>query len=212
VFDGTIWPPAVSTTGTFIGTPILGLALNDGTKPFFGALVLSSIDNVDVNTGTAPDEVALRFALPFPAVVTGMTWHGYNTAGSDYDAILYDMADTVLASVSMNGNHCSIVSGVDSNPQGTRCLFFEDEPLLLDANTPYRLAIKPTAANTLGVYSLTVPSAADFDAWPFKQSWYKSHRTDGGSWTDTTTTRPAMGLLVSGLSEDTTVLFVGGPG
>ncbi len=125
LYNGTIWPaPIWPANGTFVGTSILGLEFADGSKPFFGALVLSAINTVAIASNTNPDEIALRFRVPMSCSIVGMTWHGYNTANSDYQAILYDTDDTVLASISMNGNHVSITSGVDSNPQGTRCLFY----------------------------------------------------------------------------------------
>ena len=136
-----------------------------------------------------------------------MTWHGYNEANSDYQVVLYSDSDSILASITMNGNHISSIKDVDFGYQGTRCLFFSSKVDIVP-NTIYRLAIKPTTTNNIGIYAISVSDAADFDSWPFKQRWYRTHRTDSGTWTDTTTSRPAIGLLVDAFSDGQATILV----
>jgi hypothetical protein len=71
-------------------------------------------------------------------------------------------------------------------------------PTELAAGT-YRLIFKPTTTSHVTLYHYDVPSNAHFAAAEVGIGWYYTQRTDGGSWTDTDTKRPLMGLLFDGV-------------
>jgi hypothetical protein len=69
----------------------------------------------------------------------------------------------------------------------------------IEANTTYRLALKPTTGTNIAVDNLTVSSNTYFQAVPPGIEWYQSTRTDAGAWTDFSNIRPLGGLLINGI-------------
>ncbi len=91
--------------------PCFWLQYDDGTYAYIpGAQPISAINNVTFNSGSASDEYALKFTLPFPAKMRGfgvMTQEGAGSAGN-FDVILYDSdASTTAASVIAASPSCA---------------------------------------------------------------------------------------------------------
>lgn len=80
-------------------------------------------------------------------------------------------------------------------------LWFQDASLTtLLAGTEYRLALSPQdATNNVALHQINVASNADLEAFPGGLNWYFSSRS-GGAWSDTTTSRPLVELIVSDLT------------
>lgn len=202
----TIWGGASysadGTTGSYVKgsasmVPILALKYDDGTYAHFGGdmvFPIQTINTISIGTGSTPDEVAMKFSLPYKARVAG-AWFWMNNA-QDAEVILYDNASSVLA------NH---VYDKDLNIGGATILprrVYFSSSIQLSAGTTYRLALKPQAASTCSFYSYVCPSSAYMDAMPWGAGNVYSSRTDAGAWSDGTAEQLLCGLILDGLSDD----------
>lgn len=174
--------------------PILALKYDDGTYAHIGWWVqpVLTVASTQFNSGSTPDERGMIVRFPFPAKVSGYwIWADRLVNGRSYDVVLYDSdGSTALATDS--------TSGYEQN--GAQVGKFSSE-LTLSADTDYRLVMKPTSGNNVAIYEATVQDAAHFAAWPGGQNWHATERTDAGSWSQTTTRRPYMGLLVTAVDD-----------
>ena len=68
-------------------------------------------------------------------------------------------------------------------------------PHVLSINSNYRLVLKPGASDIKND-EWVVDSASILDAWEGGSKMHLTTRVDAGSWTETTTTRPDMGLII----------------
>jgi hypothetical protein len=103
---------------------------------------------------------------------------------------------TVLQTITLDTD---IVS--TSNPGIFRNgIYFFDETTLatLTGGSQYRVGIQAqeTAAN-LAIRTLDMAAAADLDAYPFGTAWFLSTRADAGTWSDDTTKRPLIELIIA---------------
>lgn len=144
------------------------------------------------NSGSTPDERGLRFQLPFQAECVGAwAWLDIEAA---CDLVLYDSdGTTVLVAVSL-----SSAIRPSLNPEAA---FVPFAPQTLLANTTYRLTVKPTTGSNVSLQDYDVDTSALLQASPGGTTWYYTHRTDAGAWTDTNTKRPWMGLALSGVDD-----------
>jgi hypothetical protein len=176
----------------------LALKYDDGTyaAPWGPCYPISTTATVNYGSGSTPDERALYFSFPVAVTVDG-GWYQIDL-NANVDIVLYDSDGTTpLATLSLDGDY-----GLAQQPH-PRWFKFASEVALL-ASTNYRLAVKPTTATTVGVYEMTTASAAIMAALP-GGAWHLSTRTDAGSWTQTTTTRPFAGLHVTKVADDALV-------
>lgn len=174
--------------------PAVSLEYNDGSiEHIFSTEPIESITNLTVNSGTTPDEIALRFTVPWPCRVRGMWLHS-DTDGN-WVAILYNSASSALLTSNT----------IDRDYRRTnRHNYGEYEfnsTADLVAGDVYRMAVRPTGGNSIKVRVETIQSAAIMDAMNGGIALYMSERTDAGSWTDTTTERPRIGILISGFDD-----------
>lgn len=144
-----------------------------------------------LNTGASPDEVGNYFQVPFTMRAYGFFLY----ADVDYDLTLSLLAadNTVLANRVLKadyrlgtGNATSYIN-FDSDPAGT---------VTLQPSTWYRMIITPSSASNCAVWYLTVPSAAAMAVLDGGTLCYATSRVDGGAWTDLTTRRWAIALLI----------------
>lgn len=142
-----------------------------------------------LNTGTTPDEVALKFQVPVEVSCSG-AWVMCDLDG-EASIILY-AADgtTVLASA-------TFLSAERADTAVRQMEFLWGADVTLAAATVYYLAVKPTTATSLTVRYVDVPSAGDMDALPGGQTCIWSQRTDGGAWADTTTKRLKAAVMLN---------------
>jgi hypothetical protein len=191
--NGTSW------TRTTIAYTSFTLKYADGTYEALsglGAPLLSS-DGTTFNSSSTPDEIGLIFSLPVSMAIGGAWVAAYpNADGGDFDTILYDSdGSSVLASYA----HDSDFYGQLEPPQ-THFLPVWWAPVSLSASTTYRLVVKPTTTTNILVRSATFNSAALTGVMGGGE-WHLTERTDAGSWTETTTERPFMGLLVTSVDD-----------
>lgn len=145
------------------------------------------------NVDSTPDENGLKFTLTAPVRVSG-AWIAVDRDG-DCDVVLYGSdGATVLASVSLDKD-----IDQSTTPRLSMVMFSSSVSLL--ANTAYRLVIKPTTVTSLTLYGLTVNAASLLDQMGGGQALHLTTRTDSGAWTDTTTSRPHLGLIIDGIDD-----------
>lgn len=176
--------------------PLLALKYADGTYAEF-PLNVSPVSSAGFlgtpfNSGSTPDERALRFQVPVSMRVRGCwLWVDIDAAA---DVILYDNADNVLTSISLDPDQRG---GTSAN------LVYVTFPaqVTLSASTVYRLALLPTTVTNVNLFAGDVNTAALMAAVAGGEELYLSTRTDAGAWTDTDTTRPLMGLILDGIDD-----------
>ena len=180
---------------------------SDGTVAVAGFMPSSSVTVTSFNTGSAADEIGNIFQFPFPTQCVGATLMGSATAFvQDFQVILYDSdGSTALATVTVDKDQVAGVSG---------SYYFRWAPVSLLANTNYRIVIKPTTGSSVDIVEWAVNAALTLDSYDGGQNFYKTARADAGSWTQTTTGRTSIAVLVQGYdggggSSTTAYTYVG---
>jgi len=192
-------PTMLLKTASWAGqarVPNVLLGFSDGTfGTLDGSWPVSAVGLIDFNSGTNPNENALEFSLPFPCKVEGGWLFCGGTAGSPFEARLYDGT-----SVMTNGS-VSIDPGYWFNPSDQCVPFTFPGEVELAANTTYRLAFAPLSGTDIRVRYFDVATANHFQAHAGGTSW-KFNTRNGGAWgTATDTRRLFCGLRVSSLSD-----------
>lgn len=175
--------------------PLLALKYNDGTYEHLGPHIypLSVLNAPAFNNGSTPDERGMIFQFP-ASVKVGGCWVGIDQDEA-VDIVLYDSDGTTpLVTVSLDKD-------VRAGTAGQIVTHFFSSDVSLLANTNYRLAVKPTTGTNISTYDFDVNAAALLNAVEGGQNWHYTQRTDAGAWTQTTTKRPFMGLLVTAIDD-----------
>jgi hypothetical protein len=169
--------------------PNIILEYDDGTfGTLEGGMPCSAITTTNLNTGSTPDEMGLKFRVPFPCKVDG-AWFGAASAQASRDfSILFD-----TATVSIDADTVRTTAGAPN-----RVGFSE---VTLAANTDYYLSFRPDTASNNTVQDITVADANHFTCYPGGTSWHLATRTNAGAWSDTTTRRPLCGFRISALDD-----------
>ena len=183
-FYSTSWTKAGSAAYLTIG-------YSDGTyEPIFLLPVNSQTTYTNFNSSSVPDERALRFSLPYPVTVQGF-WGDFGY-GANFDIVLYEGTTALLTYSVVNVNKQA------GSQYGT---YLFNSSVNLSKDTVYRLAIKPTTTTNVSVLEITVNTAAMLDMLSGGQAFHFSSRADAGAWSDTTTRRPIMGLILSAADD-----------
>ena len=180
----------------FLAGPRLALRYNDGS---YVALLgnaypyLNPDITVSVRSDTTPDEVGNIFQVPFTCAVGGC-WVDMDL-DSVCDIVLYDSdGASVLATASCDPDvRQTTVSRMTP-------LWFSTD-VTLAVNTNYRLVVKPTTASFVTPKAFSVNTASLLDGFPMGQTMHRTERTDAGAWTETTTQRMYMGLVITKLDD-----------
>ncbi len=188
---------ADASTGTYVKTttsqPIVVLKYDDSTYALPTAGVgygpVTTFTNTSYASNSTPDEYASTLQFPFGVRVIG-AWARMDL-NDDCDLVLYS-GTSALATTSIDKDITA------SNVAGLFAGYFASSQTL-SANTTYRIAVKPTTTTTSQIYRFTFPSTAIMNAQAPGSNWYESTRTDAGSWSDTTTNRPVVGLILDGI-------------
>lgn len=183
-----------------------------GAVPFPGLLPLNgSGASVSFNSGTNPNERALKLVAPAKMRVIGLSLAMFNNAaGSDVTFSIWDSTDnpgagpTPLAQTSLDGDY-----PYSATADGVVHVFFA-APLTLTAGSTYYIGVKPTTANNIGLMELSAAGtgASSTGIRAFGIGTVTAHlstrqwvSTDPGAWTDTTTTLPAISLIVDQIDD-----------
>jgi hypothetical protein len=145
-------------------------------------------------SNSTPDERGIKFSLPWPVQVCGF-WAFVDLDPADVTVKLYDSdGSTVLESLAIDKDQ-----QVSAISRPSHYLF--DTVVNLSKDTDYRLTLLPGSTTSVSIGHLTVNAAANWQAFPGGEDFHYTHRTDAGAWTDVTTERPLLGLLVSGFDD-----------
>ncbi len=175
---------------------VCAIKYDDGSVPPCGLLPVATTTNptVTIDETSTPDEVGIKFTLPFACTVAGMAMKAV-FAGRLFDVHLYDGSDNVLASL----------TGIDTDKSGNvhalGTYLFSAEVNLAPVTT-YRLTMAPkSGAASVSVPKVTFDASSTRSAWPGGANAVWTQRTDGGAWTDTDTAISVLELLVSKLDD-----------
>lgn len=177
--------------------PSIALEMSDGTYlPIFGHYPVTGVNAVTYNSGSASDERGNRFISPFACRAVGAwVWHNGIGANVAFDVVLYDTAGTVAASGSFDGDRQQSVGTAG----GLFIPFTASVTIAAATGSPYRVVLKPTSASNVTLLDIDVAVAAILDSLPGGAAWHYTERADAGAWSDTTTKRAMIGLLLDGL-------------
>lgn len=179
--------------GFKLGQMCVGVKWSGGTWGNIGTLPISARSYLTYASNTAVnDEVALKVAIPFACRCVGIWSAVRSAAGADFDAVLYN-GTTSMASTSIDGDLYPSVFDYR--------LHYFATPQSLSAGTTYYAAIKPTTTTAILLPYLDVNAAAIWAAMPGLSSAAWSYRVDAGSWSDTATRRPMIGLIIDQLDD-----------
>lgn len=172
------------------GTANLAIKFNDNSfmRNVFHAV--SAYNQIGpLASDTTPDEIGIVLVPEVTIQVSGV-W----VLGGDTNAQIrvYNSSDTVLAS-QLTGFH----GGTNTNGE-YRYHFFG--PVTLTASNTYRITYTYLdSASQTRMFEIQVPEAAAMDQYPMGTASYRTERTNGGAWTDTTTSKLCMGVVVTGI-------------
>ncbi len=189
---------SLKTGGTWATASVASNLLLEMSDGSFGRLdtgiPVKAFNSHAFNTGSAADEFAMAFQVPFKCKIDALgailTIAGGTT---DFELILYT-GTTPTVTASVDGNTYNAV--------GTRTVLLPIAETELAANTQYYLAVKPTTANNVTAFSYDVDNANHLSLYPGGTSWTYTNRVDGGSWAAVTTTRQLLlGIRISSLDD-----------
>ncbi|HAO93412.1 MAG: hypothetical protein A2X99_10250 [Deltaproteobacteria bacterium GWB2_55_19] len=171
--------------------PVFSIKYSDGSYGFiYGCYPVSAVTETAFNSSSTPDERGLKFSIPFPARLSGF-WLNYRVTGvtGSADVVLYDSDGTTVLQT-----HTIDFQKVNAGP---RMFYFQFATAqALSKDTFYRLVVKPTTTTSNSFYDFTVNAVAIMDCFEGGQNFHLTTRTDAWAWTDTTTKRPWMGLVL----------------
>jgi len=175
-------------------SPVVALQYDDGSFGAAPGVYPLAISDQTYNNGSTPDECGLIFSLPYPCKVLGMAVTTRSITGLP-EFVLYDSdGSTVLETYTIAD------ADYTNSTTGTYVIIFDTSPTL-QANTNYRAAFKPTTASDIRLVYGDAPSAAALDGMPGGSEFHWTQRTNAGSWTETTTRRPLIGLLLDSVDD-----------
>lgn len=174
-------------------SPTINVRYTDGSYPILGNLPLSAIAATTFNADSSPDERGLYFTLPFPARLSGVLLNAAFAGGSTIK--VYDSdGSTVLTSLAIDADQVRT-----ANPGTSR--FLLPSAVELDENEAYRVTVLPSSTTDNTLTHLTVNAAAMLDGLDGGQAFHLTTREGGGSWSQTTTQRPLIHLLLDAFDD-----------
>jgi len=172
-----------------IGPNSMAIRYDDGDV--VGLAIVNS-SYYDLITDTSPDEVGDKFTVPINMTCIGAKVWLYAGSGREYFTVhLYNNSDTELRSVSGS-------TGAFGQDYSMMDIYW-DTPINLIADTPYRLTLEQTGGYDPLIVWWQFESVASKSTLTIPQSdrWHRTHRTDGGAWTDFEDGLVWMGLIIS---------------
>ena len=158
--------------------------------PIVGAAPISSITTRVLNSGSNPDEEALRFSVPVPLRLKGVQFMA-TFAGTTSTAVarLYADDDTILATATTVGGSSDVGGGTGSG-QIVNLIF--STSVELDANTTYRLAVHATGAGNVSMYFVSALDGNLINAFPLGANFTHSERNNPGVWGNSSLSVPLI--------------------
>ena len=174
-------PFATSATNTKQASngPICAVRYSDNTYENVSTDIwpYATVTDYDIDTGTTPDEVGSVFDLPFPYHLDRVGLFMINQTGALWDLVVYDAANNVLSTQSIDPDVVSSTSQVrwSEIPLAT--------PVDIDTEL-IRVVMKPTTTTNARLVYYTFSSLAIMNVVPGGADAYATERTNAGSWTD----------------------------
>lgn len=195
--DTALAPPsryrvqAGTTTLVSSQSPCMSLTYTTGEVALQTGLPHANSSNLTMSTTTTPDEVGIKFTVPFNCRSTGFSIRSGNGAGfKASDVVLYDSSNNVVASATLNSH---FIKGLAADFPYRQ---YWSSTVDLKKGRTYRLVLKPTTSTswTTALVKLSTFSAtpASFSA----ISYAYTQRTDAGSWSDDTDSAVAMTAII----------------
>ena len=179
-----------------VGNPAFYIEYHDTTTAQVGNCLLSTQTTTSFNSGSTPDQRALYFQVPFTCKLGGFEiLMGAMVASSAFDVVLYDSdGTTALATTSFDGDQYRTATT-------NYCFGRFATPVTLTVNTNYRLAVKPTTTNNVGLVQVNYDTTTVMAAVDGGTNFQLSTKTDAGAWSQTADSRPCISLLFSALDD-----------
>lgn len=194
------FPGAVVFSGVWGGVsavPCMALKYDDNSYGQVSWLFpMKTITNDSFGSSSDPKERGLYFQFPVEVKVRGCWFIG--SLPGNADIILYDSNGTTeLASLAFDADY-RVISGA----QRHYVVEFPSE-VTLAAATNYRLVLQPTTTTTINLVNFAVEAADRLDAVEGGQAFHYTQKSSADAWSQTTTKRPFMGLIVSAVHDGT---------
>lgn len=165
--------------------PVMWFKTSDGNYYFTG-LFPAWTSSIAYKSNSATNKYALYFSLPGPVRIFGF-W-GSIAPSANFNVVLYD-SDGVTVKLTKS----VVAANMQSSSNGKIFMPFSGTTIL-NANTFYRLSVEPTTTSNITLSELTTYNAGTMGALGGGTNAYLSSYS--GSWSQTTTTRPILGLLI----------------
>jgi hypothetical protein len=154
---------------------------------------MDAVFTTTFNSGSTPDERALKFTLPYDCRISGF-WH-FADIDNDCDFVIYNAAGTAEETL-------AITSAVQENPaNGRPAAHYFATPVEYTKDTIKRLSMKPGASNSSS-YEFETASDALMAGNQYGTNMILSTRVDAGAWTDDANRRPMFGLIIDQVHDD----------
>ena len=138
--------------------------------------------DLSLNSGTTPDEIGLRLVSPVSGRIAGVFVNHVSTSGATADVKLYDSASNVLFSR-------AVQYGVEWQ-SGAQRVHMLSAPIHVRKGDVLRVTAALTSGTSTAWPRVVLDSNARLACLPLGDvEAYRTERTDGGAWTDTTTER-----------------------
>lgn len=188
------FPYGVINTGSWSksgAAPLVLVEYDDGTFPHVNNLFPVSAGS-GFNLSTAGvDQAGILFTAPVAFRTHGCVFH------ADFDGVaelyLLDTSNTVIAQATWIDPDIRSASGAG------RFEALWDSPATLTAGQQYRLIVKATSATTVILSYWDVNTASYMAALPGGTDGRWTQRTGAGAWSQTTTRKAAVALMVNGV-------------
>lgn len=171
-----------------------------GLVPYRAAAVATAF-----NSGSSPNEIALKITAPFKARAIGLRVYLLNiAAGADFTVSLWPASSSVdgdaLAQRSEDGDFAYATTN-----DGYVDLFFAT-PVTLTAGTAYYIGVRPDTANSLAIGNRVTVSATTMTAFGIPSGALQATRVwtagTAGVWTETaTSTLPAFNFIIDQVDD-----------
>ena len=197
VADASAVPVAMVKTSSNAGTSwtrsnrLMNLAVkyDNGYTYMHGLFPWKEIVTGTTASADSPDELGMRFRLPFALTTIGFIFP-------------LDVRDGQFSIEAANGSvlmgPLTFLPESDATTSNAPRRFFSTATLELTEDTDYYIVWKPNTVTARNRHWVEVDSAQQRACWPFGEDQSMVERTDGGAWTETDTQLIPFSLLTTG--------------
>ncbi len=181
--------------------PLFAINYGGTYYPLFAVWPMSTTTNTAYSSSSTPDVIGNVWIPRFKCRVRGVWLWADLDAGLavkfyDTDGVTV-LAQAVIAANSRGADNQRLLVVPFSDSAG-------ETTVTPTVGATYRIGIEPSSTTNIGISDFTVSAAAIMDAFDLGQSMYYTSAKDPtgtGSWTDVTTRRVFMGVLIDQLDD-----------